>query len=366
MKRIMILLMALGIIGNSFVIAAATDTPVQRVEISVAETGAVEELSHPFLFGDTGIWEVSVDRFQSVNGEDMQITPSQLADLLSQGAIRFTVEMADSKWRLSASPSVGIQDNTVVFRINANHTYGTQQQQMVVRIRARMVRSIYWDQTAGKYTTTRYTTGVGGKENILILEKGSLWETDDILFTAHYNYLSQRGPVFYITKSDVEKGNVLVSGEEIYMAADSNKMVAFDFDGKVRYTTCVSAAQKPVNLYYSLDAIEGVEELYPDIDFFFVSFCGEPSFINSGELTFEAIGGEDTVVYSYDGDVLDSMISVYNEAEETVTIRGIKRLGSYVVASRELQEPELDESSVSGNSSDRRIQVNTESNPSTG
>ena len=72
------------------------------------------------------------------------------------------------------------------------------------------------------------------------------------------------------------------------------------------------------------------------------------------------------MVYSYDGDVLDSMISVYNEAEETVTIRGIKRLGSYVVASRELQEPELDESSVSGNSSDRRIQVNTESNPSTG
>lgn len=337
MKHLAILLMALGIICNSFVIVAAGDD-VQKVEMTAAEVGSIEDITHPFLFGQRGCWEISIDEFESATGEFMQISSSQLSDMIRQGMVRCSVEMDDGKWRLSTSPSVGIADGAAVFHLKANHSYGTRSQDMVLRIRIRVVRNIYWDQLIREFTTTQYIKGVGGRENVLVLEKGDILETTDMLFSAHYNSLSQYAPFTRISKEDVENGNVLADGEELYMATNRDKMISIDFGGAATYTTCISAAQKAVNLYYTLDKIDKVEKSYPDVAFSYITFNGEPSFINSGELSFGAIGGENTVVYSYSENKLDLMPSVYDEAAKTVTVRGVKRLGTYVIASEMLQE----------------------------
>ena len=134
------------------------------------------------------------------------------------------------------------------------------------------------------------------------------------------------------------------------------------------YTTCVSAGQKPLNLYYSFDEIPEVAQLYPTMELFYVDFRGSPSFINSGELTFDAIGGETTVVYSFQDEVLSPMISVYNKDSNTVTVRGVKRLDTYVEAAESVEGHEAVYSSSNAVpvKIPNAVRVETESNPSTG
>jgi hypothetical protein len=187
-----------------------------------------------------------------------------------------------------------------------------------------------------------------------------------MLYSAHYNPLAQLGPQIRLTQSDVEKGNVLANGEELYMATNRDKMLTFVLDSDIRYTTHISAAQKPVNLYYSLEEIASVGALYPDIDFTCVTFHGEPSFINSGELVFKAIGGEETVVYTYEGKRLAPVASFYDEAAGTVTVRGIKRLGAYVVASESVQDIEEEENRISPVEPHYQIKLLNQTNPAVG
>lgn len=366
MKRLAILLMALGIISNSVVIVAAEDNNVEKIEMTAAEIGAVEDISHPFLFGESGSWELTVDAFQAENGEEMQFTSGELGELIEAGALRCSVEMDDSKWRLSTSPNVVVEDDTAMFRIRAKHSYGVTSQEMVLRICLRVDKSIYWNEVDRIYTLSHYITGIAGRENTLVLQKGTVLESNDMLYSAHYNPLSQLGPQIRITQEDVKQGNVLANGEELYMATKRDRMLTFVLDQNISYSTQISAAQKPVNLYYSVDEIASVSVLYPDIDFTCVTFSGEPSFINSGELVFEAIGDEETVVYTYEGKRLEPVASVYDDTNDTVTVRGIKRLGAYVVASESIQDIEEEENRISPVEPHYQIKLLNQSNPDVG
>lgn len=364
MKRLAILLIALAMVSRSIVIVTAQDAAPQQVEITVAETGAVEDPSHPFLFGQQSGWEVSVDFFRSEAGDQMQMTSPQLANLLSLGAVRCTVEIPDGKKQLEKTPSIAAKDDTAVLQLQAVHTFDTKSSEIILRLRLRMVRNIYWDKVKRDYSCALYNEN--GDKNELILQRGTVLEGSDMLFTAHYCNLSSYHSTIQITAEDVQNCNVVADGEELYMATDSNKMITFQFGAAAAYTTRISAAQKAVNLYYSLDEIEGVASMYPDISFSYVSFSGEPSFIDSGELTFAAAGGEDTVVYSYDGELLSPMITVYNAQENTVTVRGIKRLGTYVVASESVENYIPQPEQQAAVPVRLPIRVVTESNPSTG
>ena len=157
-------------------------------------------------------------------------------------------------------------------------------------------------------------------------------------FTAYYNHLSDYQSTIQVDGDALDQGSVLADGEELYMAAGRDNMLTLDFEGDVSYTTCVSAAQKTVNLYYSLEEIDEIAEGYPDVSFQFISFPGNPSFINSGELSFPAIGGEDTAVYSWEDGELVRLESAYNAVSDRMVIRSVKRLGSYVVASESIEE----------------------------
>ena len=50
MKFLAILLMVFGIISNSVVIVAAEEANVEKIEMTAAQVGEVEDISHPFLF----------------------------------------------------------------------------------------------------------------------------------------------------------------------------------------------------------------------------------------------------------------------------------------------------------------------------
>ena len=366
MKRVIPMLLILSVVFHSLMVVWAADTAFQSAEITIAETGAVEDPSHPFLFGQDGNWEVTIDRFVSVSGDDMQMNSVQLARLISRGAIPCTVDVLDGQRWLSRTPAVTAMNNAAVLCVNTQHTYDTGVLELILQLRFRAVRNIYWDKDEWNYSCALYN--IEGAKNTLVLEKGTLLQSEQQLFTSHYLNLSQYQSTITITQEDVEAGMVLADGEEMYMATGSDKMLSFDFGGSVFYTTCISAAQKPLNLYYSFDEIPEVAQLYPTMELFYVDFRGSPSFINSGELTFDAIGGETTVVYSFQDEVLSPMISVYNKDSNTVTVRGVKRLDTYVVAAESVEGHEAVYSSSNAVpvKIPNAVRVDTESNPSTG
>ena len=96
-------------------------------------------------------------------------------------------------------------------------------------------------------------------------------------------------------------------------------------------------------MYYSVDEIDEIVDAYPDVDFEMIQFLGTPSFTNTGSMTFNAIGGRDTTVYTFDGETLTPLDTTFDSTYGTVTAKGIKKLTTFVVADQVLEVEEEEE-----------------------
>ncbi len=333
MKKQIVLLAGLAAVCGSMGVVCAED---QEVPISLAEVGAVEQPLHPVLFGQCGIWEVTINEFRaSGNSGTLSITAAQLADLIEIGGIRVRVTVTEGEELLSGRPVVIREDDAAVLKMTVAHTYGTKEESVQAELNLTAVRNLYWDKDQRSYT--RDIHNKKGERNALVLEKGDILISQPVEFTAYYNNLASYQSNIQLDDDTIANRDVLADGEELYMAAGKDNMLTFEFGDIVTYTTCISAAQKTVNLFYSLEEIEDVSEAYPEVSFQFVAFPGNPSFINSGELAFQAIGGEDTVIYSYseEGELI-RLESEYDSKYDIAVVRSVKRLGSYVIASESI------------------------------
>ncbi len=309
----------------------------QEVSVSLAEIGAIEQLDHPVPFGKCGVWEISINNFQVLGKNEMlAMTSSQLANLIELGSIHIKVVVTEGEELLKSTPTITREDDSAVLEMTIEHTYGIKEETVEAEINFTANRNIYWDKEQRNYT--RSLRNSKGERNILILEKGDTLISQPIEFTAYYNNIENYQMKIHLDEDAIANRGVLADGEELYMAAGKDKMLTLEFGEIAAYTTCISAAQKTVNLYYSLDEIEDIAELYPEYSFHFISFPGNPSFINSGELAFQAVGGENTVIYSYEDEELTRLESEYDGTYNTIIIRSVKRLGSYVVASESIDD----------------------------
>lgn len=334
MKKLIALLAGVTVACGSVGVVLADD---QEVSISLAEIGAVEQLAHPVPFGQCGIWEVSIERFQdSGKSETLSMTTSQLANLLETGSIRVKATVTEGEELLRSSPVIVREDDSAVLKMTIDHTYGIKEERVEAEITFTAIRNIYWDKKQRDFT--RSLRSSQGERNVLILEKGDILISQPVEFTAHYNNLEKYQSTIRLDENAITDREVLADGEELYMASGKDKMLTLEFGDVAAYTTCISAAQKTVNLFYNMDDIEDIAEIYPDYSFCFISFPGNPSFINSGELSFQAVGGENTAVYSYEDGELIRLESEYDNTYDKVIVRSVKRLGSYVIASDSIDD----------------------------
>lgn len=334
MKKIAALLAGLAAACGVFGTVYADD---QEVSVSLAEIGAIEQLHHPVPFGKCGIWEISINKFQVLEkNETLSMTSSQLANLLELGSIRARVVVTKGEELLKGTPTIIREDDSAVLQMTVEHTYGIKEETIEAEINFTANRNIYWDKEQRSYTKSLRSSK--GERNTLILEKGDILLSQPIEFTAYYNNIENYQTKIHLDEDAIANRGVLADGEELYMASGKDKMLTLEFGEIAAYTTCISAAQKTVNLYYTLDEIENISELYPDCSFHFISFPGTPSFINSGELAFQAVGGENTVIYSYEDGELTRLESEYDSTYNTTIIRSVKRLGNYVVASESIDD----------------------------
>ena len=170
-------------------------------------------------------------------------------------------------------------------------------------------------------------------------EKGDTYTSDEFEFEAAYHELTNYSEDMELTLTEVDENYVKLDASDLYDEIGADNFVIY-FDDSAAFTAKLSSAQKDVNLYYSVDEIEAVADAYPDVDFEFITFKGTPSFNNAGEMTFNAIGGKDTTVYTFDGETLTPLDTTYDSTYGTVTAKGIKKLGTFVVASEVLEEEE--------------------------
>ena len=168
-----------------------------------------------------------------------------------------------------------------------------------------------------------------------------------------------------LTLTEVDENNVKLKGENLYSEIGAEDFVIY-FDDTAAFSAKLSSAQKDVNLFYTIEDISDISDEYPDVDFEMITFKGTPSFTNTGSMTFNAIGGKDTTVYTFDGETLtpfDITDTTYDSTYGTVTVKGIKKLGTFVVASEVLEEEEEEEEPAEEVTETPEVD---ESNPNTG
>ncbi len=202
--------------------------------------------------------------------------------------------------------------------------------------------------------------------------KGDTLTSDEIKFKAVYGELNSYDEDMQLTLDEVDARNVKFDASDLYDQI-GNDTFTIAFEDTAVFEAKLSASQKDLNLYYDVDEKTDVTSAYPNVDFDFITFRGNPSFVNSGEMTFNAIGGKNTTVYTFDGETLNPLNSTYDSTYGTVTVKGIKKLGTFVVASEILEvEDEEDNEPVSSApiveepSSSQPSSNNGDRNPSTG
>jgi len=222
---------------------------------------------------------------------------------------------------------------------------------------------------------------------VKVLSKGDTYVSDDYTATGKYDEVDYAEEIT-ITEQECKDGKTLVKKDPLFDNADDDGKVTFYFDDYAAYKTKVSSAQKNLNLYYTTEVSQDLEnnivDVFPDVDFEFITFKGSSSvtsFVNSGEMTFPAIGGKNTVVYRYiqagggDSDYLEPIgdYTGYDSTYQTITVKNVKNLsGTFVIASKmlDIEEEEdnepVDSAPVVEEPSSSEPTTVVEKNPSTG
>ena len=204
---------------------------------------------------------------------------------------------------------------------------------------------------AHTYGTSSVTVGMKFKitftEDVTVdgtlFEDGDTIITDEVKFKAEYDKMNDVSTDMELTLDECDDNFVLLNKDgELYDKIGNDDFTLY-FEDFAAFTGKMSSAQKVQNMYYSVDEIDEIVDAYPDVDFEMIQFLGTPSFTNSGSMTFNAIGGRDTTVYTFDGETLTPLDTTYDSTYGTVTAKGIKKLGTFVVASEVLEVEEEEE-----------------------
>ena len=177
-------------------------------------------------------------------------------------------------------------------------------------------------------------------------DKGDTVMAGEALFSAKYEIMNDKGTEMELTREECKTSEfrqVLMNKDgELYDKIGNDEFTLY-FENAAAYTGKMAANQKTLNMYYTLDEDSDLVNAYPDVDFEFIEFKGKPSFVNTGKMTFSAVGGSTTQVYEWDGEAWEPLNGTYNKTYNTVEVKGIKRLGKYAIASDILpveEEPE--------------------------
>ena len=176
--------------------------------------------------------------------------------------------------------------------------------------------------------------------------KGDTVMAGEALFSAKYEIMNDKGTEMELTREECKTNDyrqVLMNKDgELYDKIGNDEFTLY-FENSAAFTGKMAANQKTLNMYYTLDEDSDLVNAYPDVDFEFIEFKGKPSFVNTGKMTFSAVGGSTTQVYEWDGEAWEPLNGTYNKTYNTVEVKGIKRLGKYAIASDILpveEEPE--------------------------
>ena len=176
--------------------------------------------------------------------------------------------------------------------------------------------------------------------------KGDTVMAGEALFSAKYEIMNDKGTEMELTREECKTSEfrqVLMNKDgELYDKIGNDEFTLY-FENSAAFTGKMAANQKTLNMYYTLDEDSDLVNAYPDVDFEFIEFKGKPSFVNTGKMTFSAVGGSTTQVYEWDGEAWEPLNGTYNKTYNTVEVKGIKRLGKYAIASDILpveEEPE--------------------------
>ena len=204
---------------------------------------------------------------------------------------------------------------------------------------------------AHTYGTSSVTVGMKFKitftEDVTVdgtlFEDGDTIITDEVKFKAEYDKMNDVSTDMELTLDECDDNFVLLNKDgELYDKIGNDDFTLY-FEDFAAFTGKMSSAQKVQNMYYSVDEIDEIVDAYPDVDFEMIQFLGTPSFTNTGSMTFNAIGGKDTTVYTFDGETLTPLDTTYDSTYGTVTAKGIKKLTTFVVADQVLEVEEEEE-----------------------
>jgi len=219
-----------------------------------------------------------------------------------------------------SSSTTLVKNKAVQVKYKARHTYGTGDTTLKMKFKITFKKSV------GDYS------------------KGDTYTTNEFEMKVKYNEINDYSKDMVLTLDEVKVDNgcnVILKGDKLYDEI-GNENFSIQFEDTAVFEAKASASQKKVNLFYNLDEISEITDAYPNVDFEFITFKGNPSFVNSGTMTFNAIGGKNTQVYTFDGETLAPLTTTYDSSYKTVTAKGVKKLGTFVVAS-EILEVEDDE-----------------------
>ena len=181
---------------------------------------------------------------------------------------------------------------------------------------------------------------LGGKE----YKKGDTITTEEVQFTAKYGPLSNYYEDMQLTKAEVADNNVILVGADLYDAIGDSKFTITFGDDIAMFAGKAAVNQKDVNLYYKTDEIDTIVDQYPTVDFTFLTFMAStvgkaPVFQNTGSMVFAA-KDKNTTVYLYENDELIPVSDpkTYDDTYKTVTVKNVKKLGTYVIADQILED----------------------------
>ena len=270
--------------------------------------------------------------------------------------------------------------NVAQMKFKVAHTYGTGDTTVKFKVRVTIKKNVYVRNDTKALTLDSKTNDIN---NEVKYKKGDTYTSEEAFFKAKYQPLNDFAKDMQLSLQEVKDGYVIFNGETLYDEI-GNETFTINFEDTAIFEAKLSASQKKLNLYYTLDEVTSVTDAYPNVDFEFITFKGASSvtsFVNSGTMTFNAIGGKNTQVYKLetagggdDGDTLVPLDGTYDSTYNTITVKNIKRLGGTFVVASEILEVEDEEDNepvdsapvVEESSSSEAPSTNTERNPSTG
>ena len=273
---------------------------------------------------------------------------NDLGEALAKDLIKIDVTVTDGRSLLKKAPAVSAKkDKTTgeyfaTVKLELKHTYGLEFKDI----------DDNKDNRAKIDTRVRVTALKDFTEGDLTMKKGDTLSVDELLFIASYSEIAAYGKDMTITAQEVKDNMFIVDGSQLVKELEDRdtETATFYFDETAAFTAKISDAQKNVNVYYSTAVADDYYEEYPEVAFEAIEFKGSPKFLRKGTLTFNAIGDEDTAVYEVTADGLVELeIAEYESTYDVVTVEGINKLTSYLVASEALEveaEVEADEPAV--------------------